>query len=97
MLELERPRFCRSCESHFFVVLSSLSVFANMFSFSCSGRQVRSASRALLEVLVLYECVYMCVENEGETPCNYKLLNTELPYLRLINHTMIKTITLKIL
>ena len=27
----------------------------------------------------------MCVENEGETPCNYKLLNTELPYHRLIN------------
>lgn len=69
------------------MVLSSLSVFANMFSFSCSGRQVLSASRALLEVLVLHECVHvcMCVENEGETPCNYKLLNTELPYHRLIN------------
>ena len=31
-----------------------------------------------------------CVENEGETPCNYKLLNTELPYHRLINSHDVK-------
>ena len=47
VLGLVRPRFCRSCDNHFFVVLSSFRVFANMLSFSWSGRQDRSASRAL--------------------------------------------------
>ena len=60
VFELEMPRFWSSWANHFLVVLSSLRVVANMFSLSCSGRQVLSASRALIE------CV--CTVDEGENP-----------------------------
>ena len=42
-----RLRFCKSCDSHFFVVLSSLSVSANVLSLSSAGKHWRRASRAL--------------------------------------------------
>ena len=41
------PRFCRSCESHFLVVLSSLRMTKKVLSLSCSGMQALNASLAL--------------------------------------------------